>query len=125
MLHLARDNEMLKQLKRGPVHPLQVVQEQDERMLRTREHGEESLKDALKAFFWRSGAAVPERAAAFRGCTRVPGRERRLPCHWVRPPLADHFSTDRFPCRFRTGFGGEAPRRTARGWNRECRACID
>src|ERR1700675_1478072 len=51
MLHLARDDEMLKQLKRGPVHPLQVVQEQDERMLRTREHGEESLKDALKAIF--------------------------------------------------------------------------
>ena len=46
--HVRVRDQMLKQVERGRVQPLQIVEEQCERMLRAREHTEESPENHLE-----------------------------------------------------------------------------
>ena len=49
MTHFRVRDQMLKEVERRCIKPLQIVQEQDERMLLAREHPEEAPKHHLEA----------------------------------------------------------------------------
>jgi hypothetical protein len=59
-------DQVLEEVKRRGVQPLQVVEEQRERVILAREHTEEAPENHLKAVLGLPAAASPRPAAAFR-----------------------------------------------------------
>src|SRR6266851_9496655 len=49
MPRIRMDQQVFEQIKRGRVEPLQIVEEEGQRMLRPSEHREEAAEDQLKA----------------------------------------------------------------------------
>ena len=49
MLHIPLGQQILEQLQRCHVEPLQIIEKERERMLRARKHGDESAENQLKA----------------------------------------------------------------------------
>ena len=59
-------DQVLEEVERRRIQPLQIVEEQRERVLRPREHAEEAPEHHLEAVLARPAAASPGPAAAFR-----------------------------------------------------------
>ena len=49
MPHIRMDQQIFQQIKRGGIDPLQIVEEERQRMLRSGEHSEKAPKNHLKA----------------------------------------------------------------------------
>ena len=66
MPYLRMRDQVLEEIDRRRIQPLQIVEEQRQRVLRPREHPEEAPENHLKAILVRPAAASPRPAAAFR-----------------------------------------------------------
>ncbi len=72
--HLRVRDQVLEEVERRRIQPLQIVEEQRERVLLPREDAEEPPEHHLESGSARPAAAGPEPAAVFR--SRAPARER-------------------------------------------------
>ena len=77
MPHLGVRDQMLEEIERRGIQPLQIVKEQREGMLLPREHAEEAPENHLESVLRVLRRQIRRRAAVFR--SRAPARERGSP----------------------------------------------